>query len=69
MAGKDAGQLIRERYPDKTAMGQLDFDLLDFKKLAADTYFVGKWHLARTIGDLSGHFTLVIERSVDSGRS
>lgn len=53
----------KKSYPDKTAMGQLDFNLLEFKKLAADTYFVvGKWHLARTIGDLSGHFTLVIKK-------
>lgn len=53
----------KKSYPDKTAMGQLDFNLLEFKKLAADVYFVvGKWHLARTIGDLSGHFTLVIRK-------
>ncbi|QEH40073.1 DUF4440 domain-containing protein [Chitinophaga sp. XS-30] len=53
----------KKNYPDKTAMGTLSFNLLEFKKLAADVYFVvGKWHLARTIGDLSGHFTLVIRR-------
>lgn len=53
----------KKNYPDKTAMGALSFDLLEFKKLAADVYFVvGKWHLTRTIGDLSGHFTLVIRR-------
>lgn len=53
----------KKNYPDKTAMGTLSFDLLEFKKLAADAYFVvGKWKLARTIGDLSGHFSLVIRR-------
>lgn len=53
----------KKNYPDKTAMGTLSFDLLEFKKLAADAYFVvGKWKLIRTIGDLSGHFSLVIRR-------
>lgn len=53
----------KKNYPDKTAMGTLTFDLLEFKKLAADAYFVvGKWSLARTIGDLSGHFSLVIRK-------
>lgn len=51
----------KKSYPDKTAMGQLNFNLLEFRKLAPDAYFVvGKWHLTRTIGDLSGHFTLII---------
>ncbi|AWO01485.1 DUF4440 domain-containing protein [Chitinophaga alhagiae] len=53
----------KKSYPDKTAMGHLSFNLLEFKKLAADVYFViGKWHLARTIGDLSGHFTIVLRK-------
>lgn len=51
----------KKSYLDKTAMGRLSFNLIEFKKLAADVYFVvGKWHLARTIGDLSGHFTIVL---------
>ena len=53
----------KKAYPDATAMGKLDFKLLEFKQLAADTYFlVGRWHLARTIGDLQGHFSLVVKR-------
>lgn len=53
----------KKNYPDKAAMGSLAFNLLEFKKLAADAYFVvGKWHLTRTAGNLSGHFTLVIRR-------
>lgn len=53
----------KKGYPDKAAMGTLSFNLLEFKKLAADAYFVvGKWHLARTIGDLSGHFTIVLRK-------
>lgn len=50
-------------YPDKSAMGKLDFKLLEFKPLAADVYLVvGKWHLARTIGDLEGHFSLTLRK-------
>lgn len=47
-------------YPDTTSMGKLDFKLIDVKRLSA-LYFhvVGKWHLKRSIGDLSGHFTLL----------
>ncbi len=53
----------KKSYPDKTAMGLLSFHLLEFKKLAADVYFVvGKWTLVRSIGDLSGHFTLVLRK-------
>jgi ketosteroid isomerase-like protein len=53
----------KKTYPDAASMGKLDFKLLEFKQLAADTYFlVGRWHLARTIGDLQGHFSLVVKR-------
>lgn len=53
----------KKSYPDKAAMGTLSFNLLEFKKLAGDVYFVvGKWMLARTAGDLSGHFTLVLRK-------
>ncbi len=53
----------KKSYPGKEGMGTLTFNLLEFKKLAADVYFVvGKWHLARTIGDLSGHFTIVVRK-------
>lgn len=50
-------------YPDKAAMGQLAFDLLEFRPLGADHYFlVGKWMLQRTAGNLSGHFTLLLRK-------
>jgi len=53
----------KKSYPDKAAMGVLSFNLLEFKKLAGDVYFVvGKWMLARTAGDLSGHFTLLLRK-------
>ncbi|WP_346316990.1 DUF4440 domain-containing protein [Chitinophaga sp. YIM B06452] len=53
----------RKSYPGKEGMGTLSFQLLEFKKLAGDTYFViGKWNLARTIGDLSGHFSILLRK-------
>lgn len=53
----------KRSYPDTAAMGQLQFNLLEFKQLAPDLCFlVGKWHLQRTAGDLQGHFTLLIRR-------
>ncbi|PSL35591.1 YybH family protein [Chitinophaga ginsengisoli] len=53
----------KKSYPDTTAMGKLTFNILEMKPLASDVYFVvGKWHLQRTVGDLEGHFTLIIKR-------
>ena len=53
----------RKSYPDKTAMGQLSFDILAIKKISPHYYYlVGKWMLKRTIGDLQGHFDLLIKR-------
>ncbi|MEO7802193.1 MAG: DUF4440 domain-containing protein [Ginsengibacter sp.] len=53
----------KRNYPDTAAMGKLDFDILEVKQLSDLYYFViGKWHLARSIGDLSGHFTLLVKK-------
>jgi ketosteroid isomerase-like protein len=53
----------KKSYPDTTAMGKLKFDLLEFKPLSFEYYFVvGKWHLQRTIGDVEGHFTLLFRK-------
>lgn len=53
----------KRSYPDTTAMGKLHFDILEMKSVASDTWFVvGKWHLARSIGDLEGHFSLLIRK-------
>lgn len=53
----------KRNYPDTAAMGKLDFDILEVKRLSPIYYFViGKWHLARSIGDLGGHFTLLIKK-------
>lgn len=55
----------KKAYPGKEGMGSLAFDLLEFKKLAPDAYFVvGKWKLTRSIGNLSGHFSIIL-RQID----
>lgn len=53
----------QKNYPDAATMGQLRFDIVQLKKLSSNTYFVlGKWFLKRTIGDVGGHFTLILKR-------
>ena len=53
----------KKGYPDTTAMGQLDFTLIQIQKISRRFYHVtGKWHLSRTVGDLQGHFTLLIKK-------
>jgi hypothetical protein len=50
----------KKGYPDTASMGKLTFDVLEIKRLSA-IYFsvVGKWSLNRSIGNVSGHFTLI----------
>lgn len=52
----------KKSYPNADAMGTLSFNIITVKRLSPE-YFnvVGKWHLKRTIGDLSGHFTLILK--------
>lgn len=53
----------KKGYPDTAAMGKLDFDLLEVKRLSVMYFFVvGKWHLTRSIGNVGGHFTLLFKR-------
>lgn len=53
----------KKNYPDTAAMGILNFNLLEFKLLSPEYYFViGKWHLQRTAGDIGGHFTLLFRK-------
>ncbi|RYY65945.1 MAG: DUF4440 domain-containing protein [Chitinophagaceae bacterium] len=50
-------------YPDAATMGKLSFELLVVKRLAKDYYFVvGKWHLARSKGDVGGHYDLLFRK-------
>jgi len=53
----------KKNYPDAAAMGKLSFDIIQLKRLSVLYYsVVGKWHLQRTVGDLSGHFTLIFKK-------
>ena len=50
----------RKSYPDKEAMGKLQFTLLRTELITFEAaYVVGKWHLQRSKGDLEGHFSLL----------
>lgn len=53
----------KKGYPDTAAMGKLSFDIISVQQLSAD-YFsvVGKWMLKRSIGDISGHYTLLLRK-------
>ena len=53
----------KKSYPDTTAMGKLSFNIITVKQLSKVYYqVVGKWMLKRSIGDLSGHFTLLFQK-------
>ncbi|MEI8073597.1 MAG: DUF4440 domain-containing protein [Bacteroidota bacterium] len=53
----------KKDYPDPAAMGHLDFEFVEFRKLSPEYYFViGKWHLTRSIGDVGGAYTLLFRK-------
>jgi ketosteroid isomerase-like protein len=56
----------KKNYPDRAAMGQLDFSDLEFRFLGPDaTMVLGRWHLKREKDDVGGVFTLVWQRFPD----
>jgi ketosteroid isomerase-like protein len=56
----------KKGYPDTASMGKLEFTLIQLKKLSKDYYHVtGKWFLKRSIGDLTGYFTLLFRKIDD----
>lgn len=56
----------RKNYPDRAAMGQLDFSELEVRFLGPDFALVlGHWHLKREKGDIGGVFSLVWQRFPD----
>jgi ketosteroid isomerase-like protein len=53
----------KKSYPDKAAMGHLDFSGLEFHFIGNDGALVlGHWHLTREKGDIGGNFSLVFQR-------
>lgn len=54
----------KKGYPNKAAMGKLKFTILNLSKIDKKTVLViGKFELTREMGDLSGHYTLVIQKN------
>lgn len=59
----------RKNYPDRQAMGHLDFSELEVHLLAKDASLVlGRWHLQRSSDELGGIFTLVFQRFPEGWR-
>jgi uncharacterized protein (TIGR02246 family) len=53
----------KKSYPDRTAMGKLELQIISIKLIGKDLAFVvGKWDLERTVGDVGGHFTLLMRK-------
>jgi ketosteroid isomerase-like protein len=53
----------KKGYPDKTYMGNLKFTILSMQPLGKHFYrVIGKWELTRTVGNLSGHYTLLLQK-------
>jgi uncharacterized protein (TIGR02246 family) len=58
----------KKNYPDRAAMGQLDFSELEFRFLGTDAALVlGKWHLQRE-KEIGGVFSLVWQRFPEGWR-
>jgi len=56
----------KKSYPDRAAMGKLDFADLEFRFLGPDAALVlGRWHLKRETDELGGVFSLVWQRFPD----
>ena len=59
----------KKNYPDRAAMGHLDFSDLEFRFLCKDAALVlGHWHLSRAHGDIGGVFSLVWQRFPEGWR-
>ncbi len=53
----------KKHYPDKATMGTLGFKILKIDKIDRKTVFViGRFEVTRTMGNIAGHFTLVIQK-------
>jgi ketosteroid isomerase-like protein len=53
----------KKNYPDTATMGKLTFTLLQIKPISKQYYsVVGKWFLQRSIGNIGGHYTLLLRK-------
>jgi uncharacterized protein (TIGR02246 family) len=59
----------QKNYPDRAAMGALDFSGLEYRFLGPDAaLLLGRWHLKRDRGDVGGVFSLVLQRFPEGWR-
>jgi ketosteroid isomerase-like protein len=59
----------RKNYPNREAMGQLDFSQIEIHTLGKDAALViGRWHLKRNADELGGVFTLVFQKFPEGWR-
>ena len=53
----------KQNYPNKRSMGNLQFNILDIRKIDKRSIFVvGRFFLTRNAENVEGHFTLVIQK-------
>jgi len=53
----------KRNYGDTIKMGTLTFNIIKVQRLSKQyAYVVGKWFLKRSVGDLSGHYTLLFRK-------
>jgi ketosteroid isomerase-like protein len=58
-----------KNYPDRAAMGHLDFSEIEVTPLGNDAALIlGRWHLSRDAGPVGGIFTLVARRFPEGWR-
>jgi ketosteroid isomerase-like protein len=58
-----------KNYPDRAAMGHLDFSEIEITPLGNDAALIlGRWHLTREAGPVGGIFTLVARRFPEGWR-
>ena len=66
---KSALETYRKQYPDRAAMGRLNFSDLEINMLAPDAALVvGRWHLKRQSDAPGGVFTLVFRKFSEGWR-
>jgi len=54
----------KRSYPDKKAMGELRFEIVDIRSIDKNNaYVIGRFFLDRKAGDVNGTFTLVLVKS------
>jgi ketosteroid isomerase-like protein len=59
----------RQHYPDKKAMGELEFSGLEIRPLGSEAALVlGHWHLKRQSDEVGGVFSLVFQRFSEGWR-